>query len=167
LLGTGVSVCGDSASTEGYPSPEASSAAPQTRCGARRRRLEREFVQLKDQGMAEYLASVSWQRGGQDFLDGRYSRGHVRKFDGGAEIPASPSPHVVPAPMSVDEYVDPEETFVTSLSSCHLQFFFQLACKARFVVDNYLDEAVGIMAKNEVGTVTMTKVTNIRSNRSV
>ena len=109
--------------------------------------------------MSEYFATVSWQRNGQDFLDGRYSRGHVWKFDGGAEIPASPSPHVVPAPMSVEEYVDPEEAFVASLSSCHMLFFLYLAGKARLVVDEYVDEAVGIMAKNEEGKMAMTKVT--------
>ncbi len=86
--------------------------------------------------MAEYLASVSWQRGGQDFLDGRYSRGHVRKLSGGAETPATPSLHGVPAPISVDEYVDPEEAFVASLSSCRMLFFLQLACNAGFVVVN-------------------------------
>ncbi|MDX1527354.1 MAG: OsmC family protein [Gammaproteobacteria bacterium] len=109
--------------------------------------------------MSEYFATVSWQRNGQKFLDGRYSRGHVWKFDGGAEIPASPSPHVVPAPMSVEEYVDPEEAFVASLSSCHMLFFLHLAGKARLVVDEYVDEAVGIMAKNEEGRMAMTKVT--------
>lgn len=109
--------------------------------------------------MSEYLATVSWQRNGQNFLDGKYSRGHVWKFDGGAEIPASPSPHVVPAPMSIEEYVDPEEAFVASLSSCHMLFFLYLAGKARLVVDEYVDEAVGIMGKNEEGKMAMTRVT--------
>ncbi len=109
--------------------------------------------------MSEHIATVAWQRNGQDFLKGKYSRGHVWKFDGGAEIPASPSPHVVPAPMSVEENVDPEEAFVASLSSCHMLFFLYLAGKARLVVDEYVDEAVGIMAKNEEGKMAITKVT--------
>ena len=109
--------------------------------------------------MSEYFATVSWQRNDQNFLNGKYSRGHVWKFDGGAEIPASPSPHVVPAPMSVEEYVDPEEAFVASLSSCHMLFFLHLAGRAKFVVDEYVDEAVGIMAKNEEGRMAMTRVT--------
>ncbi len=109
--------------------------------------------------MSEYFATVSWRRNGQNFLDGKYSRGHVWKFDGGAEIPASPSPHVVPAPMCIEEYVDPEEAFVASLSSCHMLFFLYLAGKARLVVDEYDDEAVGIMGKNEEGKMAMTRVT--------
>ncbi|HSS66098.1 MAG TPA: OsmC family protein [Gammaproteobacteria bacterium] len=109
--------------------------------------------------MSEHFATVSWQRNGQNFLDGRYSRAHIWKFDGGAEIPASPSPHVVPAPMSIQEYVDPEEAFVASLSSCHMLFFLHLAGKAKFVVDEYVDEAAGVMAKNEEGRMAMTQVT--------
>jgi organic hydroperoxide reductase OsmC/OhrA len=109
--------------------------------------------------MSEYFATVSWQRDGQKFLDGKYSRGHIWKFDGGAEIPASSSPHVVPVPMSVEEYVDPEEAFVASLSSCHMLFFLHLAGKAKLVVEEYVDEAVGIMEKNEEGRHAITKVT--------
>lgn len=109
--------------------------------------------------MSEYFATVSWQRNGQNFLDGKYSRGHIWRFDGGAEIPASSSPHVVPVPMSVKEYVDPEEAFVASLSSCHMLFFLHLAGKAKLLIEEYVDEAVGIMEKNEEGRQAMTKVT--------
>lgn len=109
--------------------------------------------------MSEHFATVSWQRNDQNFADGKYSRGHIWRFDGGAEISASPSPHVVPVPMSVTEYVDPEEAFVASLSSCHMLFFLHLASKAKFVVDEYVDEAVGIIGKNEEGKMAMTKVT--------
>lgn len=109
--------------------------------------------------MSEYFATVAWKRGEQNFLDNKYSRGHVWKFDGGAEIPASPSPHVVPPPMSVEENVDPEEAFVASLSSCHMLFFLYLAAKAKLVVDEYVDEAVGVIGKNEEGRQAMTRVT--------
>ncbi len=109
--------------------------------------------------MSKYFATVSWQRNGQKFLDGKYSRGHTWKFDAGAEIPASSSPHVVPVPMSVEEYVDPEEAFIASLSSCHMLFFLHLACKAKLVVEEYVDEAVGIMGKNEERRHAITKVT--------
>ena len=49
--------------------------------------------------MAQYTAEVSWQRSEQEFLDNRYSRRHVIRFDGGVEVPGSSSPHVVPVPM--------------------------------------------------------------------
>lgn len=109
--------------------------------------------------MSSYSAQVVWQREQQPFTDNQYSRGHVWRFDGGVEVPASSSPHVVPLPYSVEANVDPEEAFVASLSSCHMLFFLAIAAKKRFVVDSYIDDATGIMAKNEQGKMAMTKVT--------
>ena len=46
--------------------------------------------------MAKYVAEVLWTlKDGEDFARGRYSRGHTLTFDGGVEVPASASPHVV------------------------------------------------------------------------
>lgn len=108
--------------------------------------------------MSEYFAKVSWSRGDQEFPGNRYSRGHVWEFDGGARIPASASPHIVPAPMSVEANVDPEEAFVASLSSCHMLFFLSIAAKQGFVVDEYVDAAVGTLEKNADGAMAMTRV---------
>ena len=52
--------------------------------------------------MGEYKATVVWERDGATFTDSRYSRGHRWMFDGGIEVPASSSPHVVRLPMSVE-----------------------------------------------------------------
>ena len=97
--------------------------------------------------MANYEATIIWSRDGAEFLDGRYCRGHRWLFDGGVEVPASASPHVVPLPMSVEAAVDPEEAFVASLSSCHMLGFLHIASKLGFVVESYRDEAVGVMDK--------------------
>ena len=108
--------------------------------------------------MAVYTATVRWERGGQKFSDGKFSRGHVWEFDGGASIAASSSPHLVRLPYSVAENVDPEEAFVASASSCHMLFFLFLAQKAGFVVENYRDDAEGIMGQNEEGRMAMTRI---------
>ena len=79
-------------------------------------------------------------------------------FDGGATIPASSSPHVVPVPMSDPMGVDPEEAFVAALSSCHMLWFLSIAAERGFVVDHYEDHAVGTMARNEAGRRAMTRV---------
>ena len=76
-----------------------------------------------------YFSTVVWERNDQVFTDNQYSRGHVWKFDGGAQVKASASPHIVPLPYSVEENVDPEEAFVASLSSCHMLFFLSIAAK--------------------------------------
>jgi organic hydroperoxide reductase OsmC/OhrA len=109
--------------------------------------------------MSRYQAVIEWSRAGAHFTDNRYSRGHRWLFDGGAEVPASASPQVVPLPMSVAAAVDPEEAFVASLSSCHMLFFLSLAAQRDFVVDDYRDEAVGEMARDAGGKLAMTRVT--------
>ncbi|MBW8183793.1 OsmC family protein [Shewanella nanhaiensis] len=109
--------------------------------------------------MSEYLAIINWKRAADEsFIDNEYSRGHQWSFDGGVEISASSSPHIVPLPFSVEANVDPEEAFVASLSSCHMLFFLGIAAKRRWVVDAYHDNAVGVMELDESGKMAMTKV---------
>ena len=109
--------------------------------------------------MHEYRVSIRWNRGGARFTDLRYSRSHEWAFDGGAKVPASSSPKVVPLPFSVPEAVDPEEALVASASSCHMLSFLYFAARAGYVVDSYLDEPVGEMHKNEAGKQAITRIT--------
>ena len=108
----------------------------------------------------EYRATIRWTRGADEiFSDNRYSRGHRWSFDGGIEVPGSASPSVVPLPLSREDAVDPEEAFVAAISSCHMLTFLSIVAKKRFVVDAYVDEALGIMTKNENGKLFVSKVT--------
>lgn len=109
--------------------------------------------------MSNYTATIRWQRGAQLFSDDAYSRGHQWEFDGGTIVQASASPDIVPLPMSVAENVDPEEAFIASISSCHMLFFLSLAVRRGFIVDDYVDKAVGMLGKNIEGKTAMTKVT--------
>jgi organic hydroperoxide reductase OsmC/OhrA len=108
--------------------------------------------------VSEYTVTIKWQRGGQDFVDDNYSRGHIWEFDGGLTVPASASPEIVRLPKSVAENVDPEEAFVASLSSCHMLFFLSIAAKHGYVVDKYTDSAVGQLATNDQGKMMMRRV---------
>lgn len=109
--------------------------------------------------MSEYSAQICWQRGEEEaFIDNKYSRGHLWRFDGGIDVPASSSPHVVPLPFSVEQNVDPEEAFVASLSSCHMLFFLSIAAKNKFKVEQYVDNAVGTMAIDSDNKMSMTQV---------
>ena len=109
--------------------------------------------------MSEHTATIRWDRNGPDFVKGRFSREHTWTFDGGLTVPASPSPLVVPAPWSNAASVDPEEAFVASVSSCHMLTFLWLASREGFEVDNYQDEAVGVMTKNEQGRPWVSAIT--------
>jgi len=73
-------------------------------------------------------------------------------------VPASSSPKVAPVPLSRQDAVDPEESFVASLSSCHMLFFLFFAAKAGLVVDRYEDQAVGDVGKNADGAMAVLTV---------
>lgn len=109
--------------------------------------------------MPAYTAEILWSRGDAAFVDRRYSRRHLLRFDGGIEVAGSSSPHVVPLPYSAADAVDPEEAFVASLASCHMLWFLSLAAERGFVVDRYRDRAEGTMAKNAAGKLMMARVT--------
>jgi organic hydroperoxide reductase OsmC/OhrA len=99
--------------------------------------------------MTEIQSSIVWEHGAAQFIDGKYSRARSWSFDGGAVVPASSSPQIVPLPFSIESAVDPEEAFVASLSSCHMLWFLSIAAKRGLRVNFYRDVAVGEMGHNE------------------
>jgi len=110
--------------------------------------------------MSTYTATIRWTRDPEtDFARGQYSRAHSWSFDGGITLAASASPHIVPAPWSNKDAVDPEEGFVASLASCHMLFFVDLARRAGLVVDSYVDQAEGMLEKRDDGKMWMSEVT--------
>jgi organic hydroperoxide reductase OsmC/OhrA len=110
--------------------------------------------------MASYTATVDWAiQPGEDFLAGKYSRRHTVSFDAGITVPASASPHVVPAPWSAADAIDPEEMLVAAICNCHMLSFLYIASKAGFAVTRYRDEAEGVMRKNAEGKIAVTRVT--------
>jgi organic hydroperoxide reductase OsmC/OhrA len=107
--------------------------------------------------MAEHVAAIEWRSDGA-FVSGRYSRGHVWRFDGGAEIRGSSSPLVVPPPMSDPAGVDPEEALIASASSCHMLWFLHMARDAGLEVGSYRDAARGTVGKDDRGKVAITRI---------
>ena len=106
-----------------------------------------------------HTAVIRWHLAGADFLGKRYSRAHTWTFDGGAVVPGSSSPLVVPLPMSDAAAVDPEEAFVAALSSCHMLWFLDIASRAGYAVDSYEDAADGRMVRNAAGKLVVDVVT--------
>ncbi|MBA3854108.1 MAG: peroxiredoxin [Gemmatimonas sp.] len=109
--------------------------------------------------MGRYFATITWNRGSDEFLKQKYSRGHTWHFDEGVSVPASASPQAVPAPLSVAAAVDPEEALVAALSSCHMLFALSLLSKHGAVVESYEDAAEGVMEKRADGKTALTRVT--------
>src|SRR5215210_1853229 len=104
--------------------------------------------------MSEHKATLRWERGGAEFSYQKYPRDHSWSFDGGHTMTGTAAPAYLGNPANVD----PEEAFVASLSSCHMLTFLAIACKQKFVLDSYEDEAVGHMEKNAHGKMAITRV---------
>jgi organic hydroperoxide reductase OsmC/OhrA len=109
--------------------------------------------------MATHRAEIKWaaKETAEEFLKGRFSRAHTISFDGGTEVPASASPHVV-GKWAVEAAVDPEEMLVAALSSCHMLSFLHLARLAGFTVRAYEDHAEGMTEEIAPRQVAVTKV---------
>ena len=105
--------------------------------------------------MSEHHATVHWNRNGREFTQKEYSREHVWKFVGGSEVRASSAPQY----LGDATLVDPEEAFVASVSSCHMLTFLALAARDGFVVDDYRDEAVGLLGRNDKKRMAITHIT--------
>ena len=105
--------------------------------------------------MSEHKVTLTWNRGETPFDYQKYPRNHTWKFDGGHAMEASAAPAYLGDPKNVD----PEEAFVASLSSCHMLTFLAIACKQKFVLDEYVDDAVGHMEKTAEGKMAITRVT--------
>ena len=115
---------------------------------------------MRNLAILKFNVKIFWKKNlSEAFVDSKYSRSHTWSFDGGIEIPASSSPHVVPVPISDESAVDPEEAFVAAVSSCHMLWFLSIAAEKNFIVESYEDNAIGVLGKNGEGKLAMTKIT--------
>jgi organic hydroperoxide reductase OsmC/OhrA len=110
---------------------------------------------LRGSIMSEHTVTIDWKRETPDFEYQSYNRDHDWVFDAGITVRVSANP----AYQGNEHCADPEEAFVASLSSCHMLTFLAIACKKRFTVDFYRDQAIGILGKDQAGRLAMTRVT--------
>jgi organic hydroperoxide reductase OsmC/OhrA len=104
--------------------------------------------------MSEHRATVHWNRNGTVFEHKEYTRDHWWHLDGGARIQASAAPQY----FGNEKLADPERAFVAALSSCHMLTFLAVAAREGLIIDEYRDEAVGMMSRNEEKRVAITRV---------
>jgi organic hydroperoxide reductase OsmC/OhrA len=103
--------------------------------------------------MSEHRATVEWQRSGE-FRYETYSRAHTLHFNG-ISVPGNAAPGNIPATVRKETGVDPEQAFVAALSSCHMLWFLHLACRDKWGVERYVDQAVGVLDKTWMSRVTL------------
>jgi organic hydroperoxide reductase OsmC/OhrA len=103
--------------------------------------------------MSEHRATIEWRRATLDFKYETYNRSHTLEFKGGIRVPAGAAPDNVPRSVGAPPGVDPEQAFVAALSSCHMLWFLHLACQRKWVVERYVDEAVGVLERTWISRV--------------
>src|SRR5690242_2834071 len=111
--------------------------------------------------MARYRATCDWSLGetpAEDFLKGRYGRGHDVAFEHGPEIRGTASASVVGNKWAEAGAADPEQMLVSALSTCHMLSFLHVARTAGFIVTRYRDEAEGVLEPIGPGQAAVTRV---------
>lgn len=114
--------------------------------------------------MSEHRATVEWQRSGE-FRHATYSRNYRVSFDNGITMTGRGAPENIPETSATGPGVDPEQAFVGSLSACHMLWFLALAAQKKWVVESYVDEAVGILDKTWMSKVTLRPAVTFSGNR--
>jgi organic hydroperoxide reductase OsmC/OhrA len=103
--------------------------------------------------VSEHRATVEWQLTGE-FRHATYSRNYQIFFNG-TPVVGTAAPENIPKTSATGPGVDPEQAFVASLSACHMLWFLALAAQRKWVVESYVDEAVGILDKTWMSRVTL------------
>ncbi len=103
--------------------------------------------------MSEFKVTLNWKAESDDFSYQKYSRTHLWTFGGGSQIQASAAPEYI----GKAEFVNPEEAFLASLSSCHLLTFLAIASFRKFIVTSYTDNPVALLEKNGNGKMFVSK----------
>ena len=89
---------------------------------------------------------------------------HYRSYNRNHDIEVEGKAHKIlgssdPSFMGDKTRYNPEEMFLSSLSSCHMLWFLHLCSSNGVVITDYTDQAEGIMVENSGGSGHFTKVT--------
>lgn len=111
-----------------------------------------------------YQVTVQWTgnngSGTENYRN--YERSHTIKVDGKPTISGSSDS----AFKGDAKKHNPEDLLVSSLSSCHMLWYLHLCAEAGVVVEEYIDNATGIMEENQNGgkfiEVTLNPIVKVR-----
>lgn len=100
-------------------------------------------------GQHQYQVRVKWTGNkGEGTIDYKsYSREHLTSVEKKIDIWGSSDP----AFRGDSTKHNPEELFVSSLSTCHMLWYLHLCSQAGVIVVEYVDNAMGIMTENTDG----------------
>lgn len=96
--------------------------------------------------------TVNWQTSPAE--EGEFCRDHSITFGSGQTIQASAAPEY----KGNKHNVNPEESLLAALSSCHMLTFLAIAHLKRLPVTSYADNATAELSKNDAGKLAVTKM---------
>ncbi|MGL6009908.1 MAG: OsmC family protein [Shewanella oncorhynchi] len=96
--------------------------------------------------------TVNWQTSPAE--EGEFCRDHSITFGSGQTIQASSAPEY----KGNRQNVNPEESLLAALSSCHMLTFLAIAHLKRLPVTSYVDNATAELGKNDAGKLAVTKM---------
>ncbi|QYJ79764.1 OsmC family protein [Shewanella acanthi] len=96
--------------------------------------------------------TVNWQSSPAE--EGEFCRDHQITFGSGQTIQASSAPEY----KGNEQFINPEESLLAALSSCHMLTFLAIAHLKRLPVKSYVDDATAELGKNEAGKLAVTKM---------
>ncbi|MCG9697245.1 OsmC family protein [Shewanella sp. Isolate11] len=86
---------------------------------------------------------------------GNNSKDHLIEFGSGQTLEGSAAADY----LGADDRVNPEESLLAALSSCHMLSFLTIANKMRLNVVSYHDSCTAILGCNEQGRTAITQIT--------
>ncbi len=104
---------------------------------------------------AEHKITASWKQSPHSSKPNTYSRNLVVDFGHGIAVSASASPDY----LGEASLPDPEQLFLSSLSSCHMLSFLAVAEMRGFKVLSYQDEASAYLEKDQGPLARVSRVT--------
>ncbi len=107
-----------------------------------------------DKHYSEHEVKLHWKKETQSFAYKDYNREHDFIFSDKTIVRASSAPQFLGDP----DCVDPEQSYVAAIASCHLLFFIAFCSKKRLSLLDYQDNAIGILEPNEQGKLWISKV---------
>ncbi|MBM7074217.1 OsmC family protein [Shewanella sp. 202IG2-18] len=96
---------------------------------------------------------IQWNK--QIKEDGEFSRDHTITYGSGQKVSASSAPEY----KGSDSFVNPEESLLAALSSCHMLTFLAIAHLKRLPVESYEDNASATLGKLDTGKLAVTEMT--------
>ncbi|MBB1269189.1 OsmC family protein [Shewanella sp. SR44-3] len=99
-----------------------------------------------------FQLTVSWDNSVQIADD--FSRDHQIAYGSGQVVNASSAPEY----KGSEDKINPEESLLAALSSCHMLTFLAIAHLKRLPVASYIDDASADLGKTESGKLAVTKM---------